>query len=86
MEVVLEELTTLTKQIVDREPGGMEAPDIAELAFHLLSVIVFKSPPEKREAVIAQLGRGSHAAMAEGKRRGALRDEALKEATKATKQ
>jgi hypothetical protein len=68
------ELKTLARGILDSVPGGMEGPDIAGLAMLLVSILVFKSPPESREEVVDQLERGFHAAIADGKARAAQRE------------
>ena len=81
-----EKVRSLAKQILESEPGGMEAPNVAELAMLLVSTLVFQSSPDKREAAIAQLEEGFRAAIADGRGRGALRDRTLAEAKTATKQ
>lgn len=68
------ELKTLARGILDSVPGGMEGPDIAGLAMLLVSILVFKSPSGRREEVVDQLGRGFHAAIADGKARAAQRE------------
>jgi hypothetical protein len=81
-----EQIRALGKQVLDSEPGGMEGPDIAELAMLLVSTLVFNSPPDMREKVVAQLEAGFHNAIAEGMARGTFRDKTIEEASKATKQ
>ena len=81
-----EEINALAKQVLNSQPGGMDGADIAQLAMLLVSALVFKSPRDKRETVITQLQGGFHAAIEEGKARGALRDKTIEEAAKATKQ
>ena len=63
------EIKALARQILNSVPGGMEGPDIAGLARLLVSILVFKSPSGRREEVVDQLGRGFHAAIADGKAR-----------------
>ena len=68
-----EEIRILAKQIVDRVPGGMEGPEVAELAMLLVSALVFQAPIERREEVITQLKRGFQTAITQGEIRGELR-------------
>ena len=81
-----DEIKALAKQVLNSVPGGMHAPDIAELAMLLVSALVFKSHSERREEIVAQLEQGFHAAVAEGKVRAAFRDEVIAEGAEATKQ
>ena len=69
-----DELMALAKQILNSVPGGMEAPDVAQLAMLLISALVFESSNELREEAISQLERGFHAAIADGKARAAQRE------------
>ena len=81
------EIKALAKQILDSGPGGgMDGADVAELAMQLVSILVFKSLPERRDEAIAQLAGGFRAAITEGKARAALREAAVTEAAEATKQ
>jgi hypothetical protein len=81
-----DEITALAKRILNSELGGMEGPDIAQLAMTLINALVFKSPPEKRDFVINQLRHGFEAAIAEAKTRADFRESVMAEGAKATKQ
>jgi|HubBroStandDraft_6_1064221.scaffolds.fasta_scaffold1835792_2 hypothetical protein len=68
-----DEIKGIAKSILNSVSGGMEGPDIAELAMLLVSVLVFQTPIGRREEVSAELRRGFQAAIAEGEIRGDLR-------------
>ena len=67
------EIRAIGKNILDSVPGGMDGPDVAQLAMLLISALVFQTPVERREGVIAQLKRGFQNAITEGALRGDLR-------------
>ena len=68
-----DEIEGMAKSILNSVAGGMEGPDVARLAMHLISVLVFQTPVERREEVVAQLRRGFQNAITQGEIWGDLR-------------